>query len=326
MKKTLAILLILLNSFIYAKSFSFQNDSITGSVTYNETAFPGDAIFVKLNLRLNSKSSKKQKLNNTKAILYLYENKKQIGHSSFYFINAKNKRNNNAVLLSGIPLSTWLSSQNEYSIKVVIDTELDTIKEINLPFTVENYTFTEESITFDEKNTKIKQDNSIERFKQIDKLNSILNTTIINDIHSLKPFIKPIDSERMTAFFGDRRTYIYSDLKKSTTIHNGNDYGIPEGTNVISCADGKVVLAENRITTGYSVVIEHLPGLYSIYYHLSKLNVKEGQNINQGSLIGYSGSTGLATGPHLHWEVRLNSCAVRPDFFMQDFTHSKVEK
>lgn len=79
-------------------------------------------------------------------------------------------------------------------------------------------------------------------------------------------------------------------------------------------------MAENRISTGWSVVIEHLPGLYSLYYHMSSLNVKENDYVKAGEKIGLSGSTGLATGPHLHWEVRLNMAAVKPEFFMQDFT------
>ena len=79
-------------------------------------------------------------------------------------------------------------------------------------------------------------------------------------------------------------------------------------------------MAEDRISTGYSVVIEHLPGLYSLYYHLSELLVKEGDMIKQGELIGKSGATGLATGPHLHWEMRLNGASVRPEFFLSNFT------
>ena len=78
-------------------------------------------------------------------------------------------------------------------------------------------------------------------------------------------------------------------------------------------------MAENRISTGWSIVIEHLPGLYSLYYHLSEMEVKEGDFVKQGQLIGKSGSTGLATGPHLHWEMRLNGEAVRPEFFISNF-------
>ena len=54
---------------------------------------------------------------------------------------------------------------------------------------------------------------------------------------------------------------------------------------------------------------------------LKELDVKEGQMVKQGELLGKSGATGLATGPHLHWEIRLNMAAVRPEFFMQDFAH-----
>ena len=78
-------------------------------------------------------------------------------------------------------------------------------------------------------------------------------------------------------------------------------------------------MAENRISTGWSVVIEHLPGLYSLYYHCSELNVKEGDMVKQNQLIAKSGATGLATGPHLHWEIRLNGSAVVPEFFLNDF-------
>ena len=141
-----------------------------------------------------------------------------------------------------------------------------------------------------------------------------------SDIYSLKKFTTPTESQRYTAYCGDRRTYVYTNGKSSTSLHYGNDYGVPTGTEVKACAGGKVVMAESRISTGWSVVIEHLPGLYSLYYHMSELNVKEGDMVNQGQLIGKSGATGLATGPHLHWEVRLNGSAVRPEFFLSDFT------
>lgn len=141
-----------------------------------------------------------------------------------------------------------------------------------------------------------------------------------SDIFSLKKFTTPTESQRYTAYCGDRRTYVYTNGKSSTSLHYGNDYGVPTGTEVHSCAAGKVVLAESRISTGWSVVVEHLPGLYSLYYHMNELSVKEGDMVTQGQLLGKSGATGLATGPHLHWEVRLNGSAVRPEFFLNNFT------
>jgi murein DD-endopeptidase MepM/ murein hydrolase activator NlpD len=193
-------------------------------------------------------------------------------------------------------------------------------KEFELPLTFTEKTFFEETIELDAKNTEIKTDNSPKRASQIDKLNSILLTIMPSDVYSLEKMTVPTDSTRYTSYFGDRRTYAYTNGKSSTSIHHGNDYGVPTGTPINSCAAGRVVMAEDRISTGYSVVIEHLPGLYSLYYHLSELLVKEGDMIKQGELIGKSGATGLATGPHLHWEMRLNGASVRPEFFLSNFT------
>ena len=161
---------------------------------------------------------------------------------------------------------------------------------------------------------------SPERRAQSEKLNKILETVTPQDVYTLKPFTIPVDSKRITSGFGDRRVFEYTDKKTSTSLHYGIDYGVPTGTPVHSCAEGKVVLAENRISTGWSVVVEHLPGLYSLYYHMDSLNVQEGQYVKQGEKLGLSGATGLATGPHLHWEIRLNMEAVNPEFFLKAFS------
>jgi murein DD-endopeptidase MepM/ murein hydrolase activator NlpD len=73
-----------------------------------------------------------------------------------------------------------------------------------------------------------------------------------------------------------------------------------------------VVLAEPLVVRGNAVVIDHGMGLFSGYWHQSQLVVQAGQEVQAGDLIGYVGDTGLATGPHLHWEVRLNGIAVEP--------------
>jgi murein DD-endopeptidase MepM/ murein hydrolase activator NlpD len=73
-----------------------------------------------------------------------------------------------------------------------------------------------------------------------------------------------------------------------------------------------VVLAEPLTVRGNAVLIDHGMGLYSGYWHQSKIAVHEGQEVQTGDLIGYVGDTGLVTGPHLHWEMRLNGIAVEP--------------
>ena len=107
-------------------------------------------------------------------------------------------------------------------------------------------------------------------------------------------------------------------IKGTKSYHKGTDMACPTGTPVYACGDGKVVLVENRVSTGWSVVIEHLPGLYSLYYHLDSVLIEEGMLVKSGEEIALSGATGLATGPHLHWEVRFFGEAINPDFLVEN--------
>lgn len=127
------------------------------------------------------------------------------------------------------------------------------------------------------------------------------------------PLRLPLPGARRTAGFGDRRRYRYADGDTDTTIHNGVDFGVPAGTAVAAAGGGTVVMARDRMVTGLTVVVEHLPGVYSLYYHLESVAVQEGRYVAAGETIGAVGSTGLATGPHLHWEVRAAGVAVDPD-------------
>ncbi len=101
------------------------------------------------------------------------------------------------------------------------------------------------------------------------------------------------------------------------SIHEGIDLAEPIDTPVPACGRGRVVFASSRMLTGNTLVIEHLPGLFSIYYHLSALMAAEGDLVEKGQIIGKVGMTGFATGPHLHWEVRSMGCAVDPDELTQ---------
>ena len=296
----------------------FQEQTYSGSVTYNEKAQPGDAVFVRLSMKVPETTSDKTSQKPT-AVLQLFKGKERAATAQFFFTHPKNRSAETADMLAGIPLSTWLSGEETYSLKVIISTGDAQKKEITLPFSIQKKQFVSERIVLDARNTGIRKDVSPERRAQSEKLNKILETVIPQDVYTLKPFTIPVDSKRITSGFGDRRVFEYTDKKTSTSLHYGIDYGVPTGTPVHSCAEGKVVLAENRISTGWSVVVEHLPGLYSLYYHMDSLNVQEGQYVKQGEKLGLSGATGLATGPHLHWEVRLNMGAVNPEFFLKEF-------
>ncbi|WP_206182599.1 M23 family metallopeptidase [Treponema medium] len=297
----------------------FQEQTYSGSVTYNEKAQPGDAVFVRLSLKFFDTAHKETSQNST-AVLQLFKGKERAASAQFFFTNPKNRSAETADMLAGIPLSTWYSCEAGYSLKVIISIGDTQKKEIALPFSIQKKQFISERIVLDARNTGIRKDASPERRAQSEKLNKILETVTPQNVYTLKPFTIPVDSKRITSGFGDRRVFEYTDKQTSTTLHYGIDYGVPTGTPVHSCAEGKVVLAENRISTGWSVVVEHLPGLYSLYYHLDSLGVHEGQYVKQGERLGLSGATGLATGPHLHWEVRLNMGAVNPEFFLKEFS------
>jgi len=297
----------------------FQEQTYSGSVTYNEKAQPGDAVFVRLSMKVPETTSDKTSQKPI-AVLQLFKGKERAASTQFFFTNPQNRSAETAEMLAGIPLSTWLSDKEVYSLKVIISTGDAQKKEITLPFSIQKKQFASERIVLDARNTGIRKDVSPERRAQSEKLNKILETVTPQDVYTLKPFTIPVDSKRITSGFGDRRVFEYTDKKTSTSLHYGIDYGVPTGTPVHSCAEGKVVLAENRISTGWSVVVEHLPGLYSLYYHMDSLNVQEGQYVKQGEKLGLSGATGLATGPHLHWEIRLNMEAVNPEFFLKAFS------
>ncbi len=313
-------------SFAETREASFTGEDYDIHLVYNDSAFPGDAVFVRMKFSQGSKKTKasKETFNSTTASLSLYLNDKRLDKADFYVLNDETNRNT-LTLLSGIPLSSWWTEDNGYKLKVSYNLYGSKLMEFELPFNIENKEFISETIPLNDSNTSIKTDTSPKRMFQIEKLNGILGTINPKAIYQVSAYTPPTTATRRTSFFADRRVYAYSNGKSSTSLHYGTDYGIPTGSTVTACAGGKVVLAEDRVSTGWSVVIEHLPGLYSLYYHMSELKVKEGDTVKMGELIGLSGATGLATGPHLHWEMRLNMSAVNPDYFTQDFTFDKYD-
>ena len=330
MKKVLFILMSLIAvTSMHAKEAFYKTEEYEININYNNEVKQGDAIFVKMRFSLTDKKNKnlKAELNDTSAMLFLYTGEKKIDSSAFYVLQNKNLKDahktNVLNFLTGIPLSTYFTTKETSFLKVVYKPFGLKEYEFNLPVTIIEKDFNSETLQLDEKNSNIKNDISPRRMEEIKHLNEILGTVNPQSVYNVKAFVRPVESNRYTAFFGDRRVYAYTNGKSSTSLHYGNDYGVPEGTEVKACGDGKVVLVADRVSTGWSVVIEHLPGLYSLYYHMSSTNLKEGQMISSGELVGLSGSTGLATGPHLHWEVRLNMAAVNPDFFTQDFTFTE---
>ena len=120
-------------------------------------------------------------------------------------------------------------------------------------------------------------------------------------------FLKPV-SAPMTSGFGMR----YHPILHITRLHAGVDFGAPIGTPVRCAGPGEVVAATSMRGFGNVVIVDHGGGVSTVYGHLSRISVSAGQRIGQGQVLGAVGTTGLSTGPHLHWEVHVGGRAVDP--------------
>ncbi len=125
-------------------------------------------------------------------------------------------------------------------------------------------------------------------------------------------FIMPLEG-KMVGEFGFSR--IINDENRSP--HSGIDLKADQGTPVMAPNSGRVTMVADLFFAGRSIVLDHGQGLYSMYFHLSKQLVVEGKEVKKGDTIGLVGSTGRATGPHLHWGIRLNGARVDPISLIQ---------
>lgn len=112
-----------------------------------------------------------------------------------------------------------------------------------------------------------------------------------------------------SSYFGEKRPY-------ETGGHKGNDYAAKTGTPTYAAAAGTVIIAGWSNSAGNWVVINHGNGLVTKYMHHSAICVSAGQYVEKGQQIGYVGSTGQSTGPHLHFQVELNGVPVNPDNYL----------
>ncbi len=121
----------------------------------------------------------------------------------------------------------------------------------------------------------------------------------------------PLRYRRISSYFTKRR---YHPILKKYLPHHGVDYAAPYGTPVESAGDGRVIFAGWKRGYGYYVAIKHNATYTTAYGHLSRIKrgIKRGKRVKQGEVIGYVGSTGLSTGPHLHYEVRVRGRVVNP--------------
>ncbi|MEX0798236.1 MAG: M23 family metallopeptidase, partial [Bacteriovoracaceae bacterium] len=158
------------------------------------------------------------------------------------------------------------------------------------------------------------------KFKKVKTASSNLE----NDIHELDQYLLDKNSILkstptilpavgwLTSYFGFRMSPTAGRVK----MHEGLDVGAPFGTPIVAPADGVITFAGHKPGFGNFVQIDHGYGIETIYAHAQKVVATNGQRIHRGELIAKVGSTGFSTGPHLHYEVRVNGIAVDPLYFI----------
>jgi len=119
---------------------------------------------------------------------------------------------------------------------------------------------------------------------------------------------KPVpDPSDVSGYFGEQRSFNGGPVAGH---HGGTDLGLAAGTPVLAANDGVVVLATLLDVRGNMVIVDHGGGVFTGYAHMSELDVRTGDTVTQGTVIGKVGTTGLSTGPHLHWEMSVSGVLV----------------
>jgi murein DD-endopeptidase MepM/ murein hydrolase activator NlpD len=140
------------------------------------------------------------------------------------------------------------------------------------------------------------------------------------------PAIQPVankDLKRMASGYGYRIHPIY----KVRKLHTGTDFSAPTGTPIYATGDGKVsTYKRSRAGYGNHIIIDHGYGYQTLYAHMSKVDVKRGQKVKRGDVIGYIGSSGRSTAPHLHYEVIKDGRKINPiNYFFNDLSPEEYE-
>jgi murein DD-endopeptidase MepM/ murein hydrolase activator NlpD len=141
------------------------------------------------------------------------------------------------------------------------------------------------------------------------------------------PAIQPISNKDLTrtaSGWGFRIHPIYKILK----FHYGMDFTAPTGTEIYATGDGRIITVEwSRRGYGNQIIIDHGYGYKTMYAHLSDFNVRLGQEVKRGDVIGYVGNTGLSTAPHLHYEVYMNNKKVNPiNYYFNDLSPEEFDR
>lgn len=293
MNKKIKIVLILtlatVLSFILYRNYYFIFPNLFNLkpivTVYPQVIYPGDPIFIIINA-----SSTPYKISFDNKII-----------PSFYYNNAQNaviptdfyeKKNNHKVI---VDLSNGMRLEKD----IVLTDREKIVKPLGIP----------EKLGGNTPQAGKALVNNLANENYV--LNNIKST---NRIIWKQPFAKPLQNLFITDAYGyNRKTAGY------TIVHKGTDFRAEIGTPVYAMNDGIVKIAKSFSIYGNVIAIDHGQGLVTLYMHLSKINVKQGESVKLGDTIGESGDTGYVSAPHLHISIKINGISIDPATFMKFF-------
>lgn len=211
------------------------------------------------------------------------------------------------VALAGIDLKTPPGTE---ALKVTTDGQARTV-----PFEVRAKRYKEQHIKLKNQSYVNPDPAQQARFEREYKAQIAAYGQFRPDLPSNVMLDRPVDGGRLSSPFGLRRFF----NGEERNAHSGLDFAVPKGTPVKAPADGVVTIADDYFFNGKTIFLDHGQGLVTMYCHLSAADVQVGQTVKRGQVIGKVGSTGRATGPHLHWNVSLNGNRVDPAIFIGAF-------
>jgi len=207
--------------------------------------------------------------------------------------------NNGDEYVSILPIDLY-ASVGEHDISVIFNEGKDNEYKITKTFSIYSRTFKTQYLVV---SAALNQSNNNEK-ANLEYINIVKPAKTISDNSKLwaGEFVMPVEG-RLTTDFAEIR---YNNNVLSSSRHSGLDLAAPSGTPVQAPNNGKVTLAaSDLLSTGNTIVIDHGMGLFTSYYHLNSMNVKAGDMVNKGDIIGAVGTTGFSTGPHLHYAVSI---------------------
>jgi murein DD-endopeptidase MepM/ murein hydrolase activator NlpD len=217
------------------------------------------------------------------------------------------KSDNEWVALIGISLN---EKREKLYIDVIYSNGDSEVKE----FKVSNKEYKKQYITLKtNKHVDLAKRDLDRHLKEKEKSQTVLNqfSKLKDDISNGFKMLKPIKGMKIKDDFGKRRYF----NNKPRKPHSGVDIAAREGTKIVAPLSGQVSIAKEFFFSGNVIYLDHGNGLITMYAHLSKLDVKEGDYVAKGQKIGEVGKTGRVTGSHLHFGVALNSNMVNPKLF-----------